>query len=114
MKQKMRVNDYLLLYGGFVIYSLVSVLAKQAAAQDNLLWASIYMIGEIFTLGIYAVIWQQVLKIFPLMVAMSSKGITVVLSLIWSICLFREEITIFNIIGAAVIVFGIWMVSSDE
>ncbi len=65
-------------------------------------------------MGIYALIWQQVLKRFPVGVAVSSKGIAVVIALVWSVLLFGEAITPNNIIGVILIVFGIWMVSKDE
>ena len=44
---------------------------------------------------------------------MANKGVVVIINLIWSVLLFREVITIYNIIGAAIIIGGIWMVSSD-
>lgn len=106
--------NYILLYAGFFVYSFVSVLAKYASAQSSFLIASIYLLGEIFVLGIYAVLWQQALKKFPLVVAMSNKGVTVIFSLIWSILLFQERISATNIVGTLMILFGIWMVSADE
>lgn len=57
--------------------------------------------------------WQQVLKRFSLVTAMANKGVVVIINLIWSVLLFQEAITIYNIIGAAIIIGGIWMVSSD-
>lgn len=73
----------------------------------------VYMGLEVVCLGIYALIWQQVLKKFSLVTAMASKGIVVIFNLIWSILLFKEVITIYNIIGAVIIIGGIWVVSSD-
>lgn len=110
---KHKFFDYILLYAGFVVYSFVPVMAKYAAAQSNLGRMTAYLFGEILILGIYAVFWQQALKRFPLMVAVSSKGVTVVFSLIWSAFLFREEITAVNILGTLIILFGVWMVSTD-
>ncbi len=111
---KGKIGNYILLYGGFVVYSFVSVLAKYASAQSDFVVMAAYLIGEIFLLGVYAVLWQQALKKFPLVVAMSNKGVTVVFSLIWSALLFQEEITIINILGTLMILIGIWMVSTDE
>ena len=68
---------------------------------------------EVVCLGVYAIIWQQVLKDFSLVTAMASKGVVVIINLIWSVLLFGETVTLYNIIGAVIIIFGIWMVSSD-
>lgn len=111
---KSKVVDYVLLYSDFIIYSLVSVLAKFASMQDNFVYISIFVAGEILLLGVYALIWQQVLKRFTLITAMSNKGITIILGMVWSVLIFHEGITIWNIVGAIIIIFGMWMVSSSE
>ncbi len=111
---KNKVVDYVLLYSDFIIYSLVSVLAKFASMQDNYVYIAIFVAGEILLLGVYALIWQQVLKRFTLITAMSNKGITIILGMVWSVLIFHEGITIWNIIGAIIIIFGMWMVSSSE
>lgn len=109
-----KIKDYGLLYFAFIIYSFVSVFAKVASGQSELWRTILFMCIECFFLGVYAIIWQQALKRFPLVVAMSNKGVTVVLGLLWSVLLFGESITIMNIVGAVLIIFGIWMVSSDD
>ena len=114
MEQKHTITDSLLLYFSFIIYSFVSVSAKMASSKDSIYEALLFFGLELFLLGIYAIIWQQVLKRFPVIMAVSSKGITVVFALIWAILLFHEDITFFNIVGAAMIIIGIVMVSNDE
>lgn len=109
-----KIVDYMVLYGGFLIYSLVSVFAKVAATQDKIIWALFFMVLEFCMLGVYAIIWQQVLKRFPLIMAMSNKGVTVILALVWSVIIFDEKITVWNIVGVVMIILGIWMVSQDN
>ena len=104
-----KIKDYGLLYFAFIIYSFVSVFAKIASGQSELWRTLLFMFIECFFLGVYALIWQQALKR-----SMSNKGVTVVLGLLWSVFLFGESITIMNIVGAVLIIFGIWMVSSDD
>ncbi len=108
-----KIKQYLLLYGAFIIYSGVSIFAKYASKQDTLYKMCVFIALEIICLGVYAIVWQQVLKHFSLVTAMASKGIVVIFNLIWSILLFDEVITVNNIVGAAIIIFGIWVVSSD-
>lgn len=109
-----QIKDFLILYFAFFIYSFVSVCAKLAAGQATILGMLLFMGIEICLLGIYAIIWQQALKRFPLVVAMSSKGITVILSLIWAILFFHEQITLWNMVGAGMIILGIGLVSADN
>lgn len=98
----------------YLLYSLVPVAAKIAAGQSTMLMVALYMGWEIALLGIYALLWQQILKKIPLIVAMSYKGITVVLGLLWSTLFFSEEITAMNLLGTAFIIVGIWMIALDE
>ena len=108
-----KILNFVLLYLAFFIYSFASVFAKFAARQEAFYKTFLFMCGEVCLLGVYALMWQQVLKKFPLVVAMSSKGITVILSLLWAVLIFQESVTCWNIVGSAMIMFGIWMVSSD-
>lgn len=115
-KRYLTWNDalkYILLYCCFFIYSVSAICAKLAAGQETAVWMLFFIGLEVLCLGGYALIWQQVLKKFTLFTAMANKGIVVIFNLAWSAMLFREMVTIYNIIGAAVIIGGIWMVSSD-
>ncbi len=108
-----KVTDYVLLYFGFFIYSLVSVFAKFASAQTD--YKMIVFLGcEVVLLAIYAILWQQILKRFSLVTAMSNKGITVIFGMLWSVIIFKDTITLWNIFGAAIIISGIYLVSSSE
>lgn len=108
------IEKYVLLYSCFLIYSVSTVCAKLAANQDLLIKSFVFVGLEAICLGIYAIVWQQALKNFSLVTAMANKGIVVIINLIWSMLLFGENITIYNILGAAVIILGIRTVSSDD
>lgn len=110
-----RVKDYLLLYFAFALYSLSSVFSKLVSFNfDNKFKFVVFLGLEILFLGIYAILWQQILKKFDLVIAMANKGSVVLFSLIWSLFLFKEKITIFNLLGALIIVMGIRMVSKSD
>lgn len=98
----------------YVIYSFVSVAAKMAASQTAFFMVVVYVLLEIALLGIYAILWQQILKRISLVVAMSCKGISLILTLAWSVMFFSEDITFYNVIGSLCILIGIWMVALDE
>lgn len=107
------IKKYGLLYIAFIIYSGSTICAKFASQQDTMFKVLVFMGLEVMCLGIYAIIWQQVLKHFSLITAMASKGVVVIFNLIWSVLLFSEIVTLYNIIGAAIIILGIWVVSTD-
>lgn len=106
---------FMLLYLAFLIYSGTTVFSKLAAKQDGITVSFLLFLGlEIVCLGIYAIIWQQVLKNMSLVTAMANKGVVVIFGLLWSVLLFQENIDLCNLLGSALIIFGIWMVSTDE
>ncbi len=113
MNKNQIIKNYSLLYFGFLVYSFVSVFAKFASKQNDFYHTLLFIGLELFVLFVYAIIWQQVLKKFQLMVAASNKGVTVVFTLLWSFLFFGEKISFLNIVGAILIILGIWMVSSD-
>jgi uncharacterized membrane protein len=96
------------------VYSFVAICSKLAAGQSSVLNIVLFLGLEVVFLGVYALIWQQVLKHFPLVTAMSSKGFVLILNLFWSVLLFHESVNVLNILGAGAIVFGIWVVAADD
>lgn len=98
-----------------VIYTLSGICAKFASGYNLF---SVEFIGfyglEIIILGLYAVLWQQVLKRFDVSVAYANRSIALIWSLIWSVVFFGERITIGNIIGTIIVILGIVVVNLDE
>ena len=110
-----RQKDYAFLHISILIYSVTIVLSKLAAGYDFLSLGYIICYGGmVAVLGIYAILWQQVIKRFEPSVAYSHKSVTVIWALIISAVLFGESITFGNIIGTALIVTGVVMVSQNE
>ena len=109
-----KLKNYLLLYAAFFIYSISAVCSKMASKQDQAILLMVFLGAEIVFLGLYALVYQKALKRFPLAVAMANKGITVIFALIWSVILFKENITAWNILGCIIIIAGIGMVSTDD
>ena len=108
-------RKYLLLYFAIIIYSCCSICNKLASGYPILSWEFILFYGlGIAVLGIYAVLWQIVLKRFDLSVAYSNKPLTTLLSMIWGIILFGEPVSWNMLIGAAVILLGIRVVVSEH
>lgn len=110
-----RLQKILLLELSFLIYSIAAIFSKKAAMESFLSGKFILFVALlVIFLAIYAFLWQQVLRHFSLVTAMSNKGIVVIWTLLWSVLIFNETITIENIIGGALVIAGIVVVSRDE
>jgi drug/metabolite transporter (DMT)-like permease len=58
-------------------------------------------------LGIYALLWQQIIKRMPVSDAYMFKGMSLIFVMLLSHFIFGEIITLYNGIGAIVIIGGI-------
>ncbi len=107
--------QYLQMYIAFFVFSFSTIFSKLASKQNFLSIKYILcFIGLITVLGIYAIFWQQILKIIPLSVAMSNKPITLIFTLFWSYILFEEKISVRTIIGIIIVLVGIFLVGNAE
>ena len=112
--KKNNFSSFLLMHAGFLIYSFYTVLGKIAAKYDFLsLHFCIFYCILIFILFVYAILWQQVLKVIPLSFATANKASTIVWGMLWSYLFFREEITLKKVIGAIIIISGIILLSTS-
>ena len=107
---------YILLYANFLIYSLFYVFAKLAGSHTLFSWpAALLYISCVITLGLYAILWQQILKRLPLSVAYANRSVTVLFGMMWGVLLFGEKVTWNMTLGAAIIMCGIaLLVKSHE
>ena len=103
-----RTTTYFVLLLAYLLYSCESVFTRLAAGCDFLSWGYIgYVACAVAVLGLYAILWQQIIKRMPISDAYMFKGLTIVFVLILASLLFGEKITACNCIGAAIIIGGI-------
>lgn len=98
----------LVLIGINFVYACTSIFTKMASRQQMLsrpylLWIA----GAVGVMGLYAILWQQVITRMPLSTAYMFKGTSLIFVLLISALLFGETITIANIIGSVIIISGI-------
>lgn len=98
-----------------MLYSFTGIFSKAAAGKDFLSfeWIMLYA-AVIFLLGVYALLWQQVLKKIPLNVAYANKAVNVIWGMILGAVVFGEQITVQNIIGSLIVVAGVVLMVSGE
>lgn len=108
------IKTYLLLHIILFGFSLSSVCSKTAAKQEFLSFKFILFYGLVlFILFVYAIAWQQVLKRLPLVTAYANKAVTVIWGLVFGLVFFQEKITVQKVIGAVIIILGVYLIVSD-
>lgn len=102
------ISTYLALVGVNLIYACTSIFTKMASRQEMLSWPYLFwIVGAIGVMGVYALLWQQIIKRMPLSTAYMFKGTGLIFVLLISALLFGEAITLNNVLGSAIIIAGI-------
>lgn len=110
-----KIKYFILMHIGFLVYASYSIMGKVASKTAFLsiqflaLYAAVF-----FVLFVYAVIWQQVLKVIPLSVASPNKAICIVWGFVFGNLLFGEEIKPNMIAGAVLIFAGILLLNGEK
>lgn len=114
-QKKAKIKDIFILQLVIAIYTLSTVFAKFASGQEFLSFEFILFYGiEMVILGLYAIIWQQLIKKFDISVAYANKAMGLLWSIIWAILIFNDTITIKNIIGVIIVIVGTIIVNSED
>ncbi len=117
MKKKIGIVDILQIQSAVVIYSLSTVAASLASKHAFLSWKYILYFGlEFFILGVYAIVWQQMIKKFQLSIAYANKALTLMWSMLWNFVIFSQGITPWKVVGVVLVVIGVMVMnlSSEE
>lgn len=115
MKKKIAVKDIFFLQAVIVIFTISSVIAKFASGSDFMSAKFFLFYGlEILVLGIYAILWQQVIKKFELSIAYANKAMGLLWTLVWAVVIFKNKITFNNILGVIIVIAGIIILNSDQ
>jgi len=112
---KQKIKSIVLLEIVFFIYSVSSLFSKMATQNDPAIQRIMIFYGlSLFMLGVYAIVWQQILKGMPLSVAYANKGTVIVWGMMWGALIFGEKITIGMVIGSIIIIAGIVIMMTGE
>ena len=88
-----KANYYLLLHILLFVFSFTGVLSKFASKQEFLsIKFCVFYAGIICILGVYAIVWQQILKHIPLTTAFCNKAVGIIWGIIWGFLIFKETI----------------------
>lgn len=119
VKSKIGIKMILLIQSMVFLYSLVSMLSKYASSflqKYGLFSVQFILLFGIMVgcLGIYAILWQKVLKKVDLITAYVHKSTTLIWSLLWAVTLFGESLAWNNIVGVLIVVVGVMLVTQDD
>ena len=113
--KKSFIKNIIILQVIILIYTLSTVTAKFASNEEFLsLKFILFYVLEIFILGVYAILWQQIIKKFEISVAYANRAMSLLWSIVWAIVFFGEQITLKNVIGVIIVIIGTIIVNSDE
>ena len=107
-----------ILHLNILLFSFTGIFSKLAANSVNqngvfsihtLIFAGLILLN----CGIYALFWQQNLKHFDVNIAYAHRSVYNIWSLLWSVLIFSEEITVGNVLGTVLIIIGIWVMQSE-
>ncbi len=110
-------RDMLMLHGTLFLYAVVSVFAKLAGLRmgEGLWFQTAVFLGlEVLTLGVYSILWQQVLKRMPLSFAFANKGVCTLWTALFGLIFFGESLTWGKALGILVVLIGVALVVTDH
>lgn len=111
----MKIIQYISLIIINLLYACVSIFTKLASQQEFMSWEYVLaFFGAVMVMGVYAVLWQQILKRIELSVAYMFKGTSIIFVMLLAYLLFGEQITWNNILGAIIIIAGIVLFAYDS
>ena len=112
--KKIGIKQILLLQAIIVIYTVSGIMAKFASAGETLEKIILFLGLDLLLLGVYAILWQQILKKIDLSIAYSNKAVLTIWGVVWSVLLFKEIITVKTIISAILLIIGILFINKKE
>jgi len=91
----------------YSVMSLSSVFMKYASLQSDIIYKMLFYFVSIFTLGIFAILWQKLLTKNDLSKVYIFKSTTIIWGMIFGFLFFKEHISMKMILGALITVIGV-------
>ena len=114
-----RVKEYILLHLNICLFSFTGVFTKLASIAYNKTGITGIMLYVFFgcmllNCFIYAIAWQKTIKKFELNTAYANKSVYLIWSQVWAVLIFKESLSVANMIGLFVIFIGVLVVRRYE
>lgn len=101
------MRTFFILHVAVLLYSMSTACGKFATGNPTLSPAFFLWFGaEIMLMGVYALIWQQVIKTLDLGIAYSNKALTLIWTLLFSVVFFENTVTPGKVVGILLAITG--------
>ncbi len=115
MKQRKKLFVLLALHIMLMFFSMSGIASKLAAGERFLSGKFILYYGIIIALlGVYAIVWQQIIKRLPLTTAYANRAVTIVWGIIWGALFFHENVTPLKVVGAIIVIAGVVLFATAD
>lgn len=118
MGMKNKKNNIMLIVviqAAVCLYTVSGIAAKLASNYEFLSFGFVLCYGmELAMLGVYAIIWQQIIKRVDISIAYANRALAIFWSMLWAFLLFEEQITAQNLLGVVLIFIGTWVVNGSD
>lgn len=111
---KIKIKNIILLQLIVIIYTINSIIGKLSAGEEFMSMRFIlFYVAEVGVLGIYALLWQQMIKRFDLSIAYANRAMALIWSAVWAVVIFHESLSVKNIIGILLVIAGTVVVNTE-
>lgn len=111
---KIKIKNIILLQLIVIIYTINSIIGKLSAGEEFMsIRFILFYVAEVGVLGIYALLWQQMIKRFDLSIAYANRAMALIWSAVWAVVIFHESLSIKNIIGILLVIAGTVVVNTE-
>ena len=95
--------------------SLFTAETNCASKQESFGLSFFLLYGlEVAILGVYAILWQQIIKKFELSIAYANKAVVLIWAMIFGALIFKEQITASKVAGILLVIVGIVILNSKK
>ena len=110
-----KIKPFIILHLILILFSTGGIISKLASGQQFLSLNFCLLYGALLLiLGVYALLWQQILKQIPLTIAYANKAAAIIWGMLWGVLFFKETISFRNIIGAVIVLAGVILMVTGE
>lgn len=113
MKRKLTFRELAGLQAAVVVYTFAGILGKFAAGQEPVRFLLLYA-AEIGVLGVYAILWQQIIRRIELSVAYANRAVALGWSFLWAMLIFDEKPTVRKLAGVLLVIIGTAVVNGGK
>ena len=108
---KSKLLAILALQASMILFAGSNVALKYAGRFPLISWPCILLFGSaLLLMGIYAIVWQQVIRRVSLVTAYSNRATIMIWNVVLGYVLFSEKLTWNMFVGGAIILFGVYLV----